>query len=414
MEPQSTGSQQVASSTVEAGAALPSNEPSLPRRRHRWVWVLVLGAFALLFIVVVRHRTEGAVAQSSRGAMGVVPVTIATASAGNIGIYLDAIGTVTPVYTDTITAQVTGVITTLHYREGQVVRKGNPLVDLDSRPYAAQLEQARGTLEHDQQLLAQAQMDLERYQQAWARNGIPRQTLEDQEKLVLQDKGTVKFDEGVVHFDELQVAYCHITSPINGRVGLRLVDPGNLITASATTALVVITQIQPITVVFTLAEDHLNEVLDQMRHGAKLAVEAWDRENHTRLATGQLVTVDNQIDTTTGTVKLRATFDNRDQALFPNQFVNTRLPVRTLQNQILIPSAVQHNGDAAFVYVIQNGEAKMTPVKPGASDLGITAVEGIRPGDVVANSSFEKLQNGSKITVSTLKLPSTSNETNAP
>jgi multidrug efflux system membrane fusion protein len=347
--------------------------------------------------------------------MGPVPVTTATAKVGEVRIYLDAIGTVTPVYTDTITAQVTGVITAVHYREGQFVRKGDALIDLDSRPYAAQLEQARGTLEHDQQLLAQAQMDLDRYQQAWARNGIPRQTLEDQQKLVLQYRGTVKYDEGTVHYDEVQRGYCDITSPISGRVGLRLVDPGNLITANGTTALVVITQIQPITVVFTVAEDQLNEVLDQLRRGARLPVEAWDRQMHTQLASGQLVTVDNQIDTTTGTVKLRATFDNRGNALFPNQFVNTRVPVKTLHDQVLVPSsAVQHNGETAFVYVIQNGQAKMTTIKPGVSDSGMTAVEGIQSGDVVADSSFEKLQDGSKITTSIVQLPSTSSETNAP
>jgi multidrug efflux system membrane fusion protein len=380
------------------------------------MWVLVLAAVALLFFFVVRHRTQPTVAQaSSRGIVGPVPVTTATAKVGDLRIYLNAIGTVTPVYTDTITAQVTGVITAVHYREGQSVRKGAPLIELDSRPYAAQLEQAQGTLERDQQLLAQAQMDLERYQQAWARNGIPRQTLEDQEKLVLQDKGTVRYDEGVVRYDEVQLAYCHITSPIGGRVGLRLVDPGNLVTANGTTSLAVITQIQPITVVFTVAEDHLNEVLGQLRHGAKLPVEAWDRQNHSRLATGQLVTIDNQIDTTTGTVKLRAIFDNRDSALFPNQFVNARLPLTTVQNQVLIPaSAVQHNGYTAFVYVIQNGQAKMTTVKPGGSDSGMIAVEGLHPGDVVANSSFEKLQDGSKITVSSAQLPSISSETNAP
>lgn len=347
--------------------------------------------------------------------MGPVPVTTATAKVGDVRIYLDAIGTVTPVYTDTITAQVTGVITAVHYREGQFVRKGDALIDLDSRPYAAQLEQARGTLEHDQQLLAQAQMDLDRYQQAWARNGIPRQTLEDQQKLVLQYRGTVKYDEGTVHYDEVQLGYCHITSPISGRVGLRLVDPGNLITANGTTALVVITQIQPITVVFTVAEDQLNEVLDQLRRGAKLPVEAWDRQMHTQLATGQLVTVDNQIDTTTGTVKLRATFDNRGNALFPNQFVNTRVPVKTLHDQVLVPSsAVQHNGENAFVYVIQNGQANMANVKPGVSESGMTAVDGIRSGDVVADSSFEKLQDGVKIAVSNVQLPSASSETNAP
>ena len=402
-------------SSPQETATPPSNR-SVPKKRHRWMWVLVPAAAVLLFVLVVRHRTQATVAQaSSRGIVGPVSVTTATAKVGDLRIYLNAIGTVTPVYTDTITAQVTGVITAVHYREGQSVRKGAPLIELDSRPYAAQLEQARGTLERDQQLLAQAQMDLERYQQAWARNGIPRQTLEDQEKLVLQDKGTVRYDEGVVRYDEVQLGYCHITSPIGGRVGLRLVDPGNLVTANGTTSLAVITQIQPITVVFTVAEDHLNEVLGQLRHGAKLPVEAWDRQNHSRLATGQLVTIDNQIDTTTGTVKLRAIFDNRDSALFPNQFVNTRLPLTTVQNQILIPSsAVQHNGESAFVYLIQSGQAKMATVKPGASDSGIVAVDGLHPGDIVANSSFEKLQDGSKITVSSAQLPSTSSETNGP
>jgi multidrug efflux system membrane fusion protein len=381
------------------------------------VWVIVLGTFAVLFIVIARHRAESAMAQTSarRAAMGPVPVTTATAKLGDIRVYLGAIGTVTPVYTDTITAQVTGVITAVHYREGQFVRKGDPLVDLDSRPSAAQLEQARGTLEHDQQLLAQAQMDLERFRQAWARNGIPRQTLEDQEKLVLQDQGTVKFDEGTVHFNEVQLVYCHIVAPITGRVGLRLVDPGNLVTANSTTALVVITQMQPITVVFTAAEDHLSELLEQMRRGARFPVEAWDREKRNKIATGQLETIDNQIDTTTGTVKIRATFDNKDGALFPNQFVNTRLPLETLQNQVLVPSsAVQHNGDTAFLYVIQNGQAKMITVKTGASDSGMTAVEGIHPGDVVANSSFEKLVDGSKIQVSTANLPSTPTEYGSP
>jgi multidrug efflux system membrane fusion protein len=382
----------------------------------RWVWLLVFALFALLLAAAVPPRPQSTTGAASRGrSMGSVPVTTATAKLGNITVYLNAIGTVTPVYTNSITAQVTGVITSVHYREGQFVRKGDPLIDLDSRPYAAQLEQAQGTLEHDQNLLAQAQMDLERYRQAWARNGIARQMLEDQEKLVLQYQGTVKYDQGTVHYDEVQVGYCHITSPIDGRVGLRLVDPGNLVTANATTALVVITQIQPITVVFTLAEDHLNEVLDQVRRGFRLPVEAWDRQMRTRLGTGHLGTIDNQIDTTTGTVKLRATFDNRNNALFPNQFVNTRLPVKTEKNQVLIPtSAIQHNGDNAFVYVIQNGEAKMCSVKPGVSDAGMAAVEGIQAGTVVANSSFEKLQNGSKITISTAQLPSMSNETNAP
>lgn len=410
-------SQQQSVSQAVTEATSESQTSVAPTKRHRrWIWLVVLFVLAIVFFTATRHRTGEASTQAlGRGTLGPVPVTTATAKLGDMSVYLDAIGTVTPVYTNTITAQVTGVITAVHYHEGQFVRKGDPLIDLDCRPYAAQLEQVQGTLEHDQQLLAQAQMDLERYRQAWAHNGIARQTLEDQEKLILQYKGTVKYDQGTVHYNEVQVGYCDITSLINGRVGLRLADPGNLVTANSTTALVVIAQTQPITVVFTLAEDHLNDVLDQIRHGKKLAVEAWDREGHARLAMGQLASIDNQIDTATGTVKLRATFDNRNNALFPNQFVNTRLPVKTLQNQILIPSsAVQHNGENAFVYVVQNGQAKMTAVKPGVSESEMTAVEGIQPGEIVVNSSFEKLQDGSRIAVSTAQLPPTSNETSTP
>jgi multidrug efflux system membrane fusion protein len=329
-----------------------------------------------------------------------------------MGIYQDAIGTVTPIYTDSITAQASGPITAVHFREGQMVHKGDALVDIDPRPYAAQLMQAQGALERDQSTLAEAEMDLERYKQAWAKNAIPRQTLEDQEKLVAQDKGTVKNDEGTVQYDQVQLSYCHITSPITGRVGLRLVDPGNQVTANATTTLVVVTQLQPITVVFTLAEDSLPPVLKQM-HGKKpLVVETYDRAQQGHLGSGKLTSMDNQIDTTTGTVKLRAEFDNKDGDLFPNQFVNTRLLVTTLENQILIPSsAIQHNGNADFVYLIQDNKAVMRNVKSGNSDKGETAVQGIQPGDVVADSSFEKLQNGSQITISKIKLPSTSDST---
>ncbi len=381
------------------------------KRRHRWVWVVVLLLFGLLFYWVIRHQQKSQMAATGGGrhAMGgVVPVTTATARNGSIGVFLDAIGTVTPVYTTSITAQVTGVITAVRYREGQTVRKGDPLIDIDSRPYEAQLVQARGALERDQNLLAEAQMDLERYKQAWSRNAISRQTLEDQEKTVLQDQGTVKNDLGTVQFDQVQIAYCHIPSPISGRVGLRLVDPGNLVTANSTTALAIVTQLQPITVIFTLAEDNLPDVLRQIHAGKQqLKVEAFDRAQQGHLATGKLLTVDNQIDTTSGTVKLRAQFDNKDSSLFPNQFVNTRLLVTTLENQVLIPSStIQHNGNVDFVYLITNGKAVMRTVKVGNTDKGDTAVQGIQPGDVVANSSFEKLQNNSPITISKIKLPS--------
>jgi multidrug efflux system membrane fusion protein len=322
----------------------------------------------------------------------------ATAQKGNIGVYLEAIGTVTPVYTSSVTSQVTGLVISVHYREGQLVRKGAPLIDIDRRPFVAQLAQAQGTLEKDTQLLEQAKMDLLRYRAAWTRNAIAKQILDDQEKTVLQDEGTVKADQGLVEYDRVQLAYCHITAPFSGRAGLRLIDPGNIVQANGTSPLVVITQEQPITVIFTVAEDSLGQIQAQLRHGSQLVVDAYDRAAQTKIAGGKLLTLDNQIDTTTGTVKLRAVFDNKSGALFPNQFVNTRLLVQTLNDMTLIPtSAIQHNGQTAFVYVIQNGTAQMRTVKPGAVDAGLTAVEGIEPGNVVANSSFEKLQPNAKV-----------------
>ncbi len=412
--------QQPSASQASALRQSSQDSPQPPaHRRHRWVWAVVLLLFGLLFYWAIGQHDKTQAAASGggrRGMMGPVPVTTATAVSGSIGVYQDAIGTVTPVYTDAITSQVTGVITAVHYREGQFVQKGDSLVDIDPRPYAAQLAQAQGILERDQNLLAEAQMDLERYRQAWAKNAIPRQTLEDQEKVVLQEQGTVKNDQGTVEYDQVQLGYCHITSPISGRVGLRLVDPGNLVTANSSTTLVVVTQQQPITVIFTLGEDSLPEV-QQHAKGKPLQVQVYDRTQQKLLATGKLITIDNQIDTTSGTVKLRAEFDNRDGSLFANQFVNTRLLVNTLTNQTLIPaSAIQHNGSTDFVYLIANNKATMRTVKAGNSDRGNTAVQGIDAGDVVANSSFEKLQNGSQITVSHFKLPSTSSsaESNAP
>ncbi len=332
--------------------------------------------------------------------------------AGDIGVYLDAIGTVTPVYTSTITSQVNGIVTEVHYKEGQLVRKGDPLIDIDSRPYRATLLQAQGVLERDQGILAQAQMDLDRYRKAWAANAIPKQTLDDQEKVVEQDQGTVKNDQGTVQYDQIQVDFCHIVAPITGRVGLRLVDPGNVVQATGGTTLAVITQIQPITVIFTLSEDSLGQVQPRLKQKDALTVDAYDRAAQKKIATGTLLTLDNQIDTTTGTVKARASFANKDSSLFPNEFVNTRLLVNTLHGATLIPSsAIQHNGQAAFVYVIQNDTAHMQSIKPGVTDGNTTQVEGINPGDVIANSSFDKLQNNSKVVLSKTAPAGTSGST---
>jgi multidrug efflux system membrane fusion protein len=275
--------------------------------------------------------------------------------------------------------------------------------------------QAEGALEHDTNVLAQARMDLDRYRAAWARNGIPKQLLDDQEKIVLQDQGTVKNDQGTVNYDQVQLSFCHITAPIAGRVGLRLVDPGNVVQATGATVLAVITQVQPTTVVFTLAEDSLGQVQARMRQMHTLPVEAWDRAQTAKIASGKLQSIDNQIDTTTGTVKLRALFDNKNGALYPNQFVNTRLLVNTLEGVTLVPTgAVQHNGQVAFLYVIANGKATVRNIKTGVADGGMTEVEGINPGEVVATSSFDKLQEGSPVVAAKHAPPANAAEGNTP
>ena len=374
---------------------------SEPHRHKAW-WIV--GGIALLLLLVLAlvlwHHHEDSTKKAAP-APPKITITTATAKKGDIGVYLDAIGTVTPVYTDSITSQVAGLIIAVHYKEGQVVKKGDALVDIDARAYRANLLQAQGALKRDQNVLAQAQMDLERYRVAWSHNGIAKQILDDQEKLVLQDEGTVQNDQGVVQFDQVQVDYCHITAPIAGRVGLRLVDPGNVVQSSAAGTLAVIAQLDPITVVFTIPEDSLGPVAARLRKKATLAVDAFDRTAQTKIASGKLLTLDNQIDTTTGTVKARAVFSNKNDALFPNQFVNTRLLVNTLQGVTLIPaSAIQQNGQASFVYVIQNNIAHIRSVKPGVTDAGLTQVDDIDPGDVVANSSFDKLQDNTAVTAS--------------
>jgi multidrug efflux system membrane fusion protein len=381
------------------------------------VWILLLLVFAAGFFIILRSHQDSQNAQTSRrgAAGGAVPVTTVTAQKGNIGVYVDAIGTVTPVYTSSITSQVNGIVTEVHYTEGQLVKKGDPLIEIDSRPYAATLQQAQGILERDQGVLAQAQMDLARYQAAWARNAIPKQTLDDQEKLVQQDLGTGHYDEGTVQYDQIQVGYCHIVSPITGRVGLRLVDPGNVMQANGTTPLAVVTQIQPITVVFTVAEDNLGQIQLQLRKGARLEVDAFDRSDQKLLAKGTLLTLDNQIDTTTGTVKGRALFTNGDSSLFPNQFVNTRLLVTTLQGVTLIPTAaVQHNGLAAFVYVIADNKAHLTPITVGVTNAQTAQVQGIQPGDVLATSSFDKLQDNTPVSISNRPIQANPSGSSAP
>ena len=388
--------------------------PAPPKKRV-WVWVVIALVAALVVYLVTRHKDDTAQSAQSgqaggrsgqggpgggaRGNTGPVTVNTVAAKQGDLGVYLTAIGTVTPVYTSTITSQVNGMIAAVHYREAQLVKKGAPLIDIDPRPYEAQLKQAEGTLEKDTHVLEQAKMDLDRYQKAWSRNAIAKQLLDDQEKIAAQNEGTVKNDEGVVDYDRVQLGYCHIVAPFDGKVGLRLIDPGNVVQANSTTPLVVVTQMQPITVVFTIAEDYLGEIQAHMQK-TPLSVDVFDRALATKIASGKLTAVDNQIDTTTGTVRLRAQFDNRKNELFPNQFVNTRLLVNTLHSVTLVPaSAIQHNGAATFVYVIQDNVAHVQNVKPGVEDSGMTEVEGIKPGDVLANSSFERLRDKAQVKI---------------
>jgi membrane fusion protein, multidrug efflux system len=397
-----------------------NQEPIPPPSKHKGVriivWIVLLLIFGAGFALVLRHKEDTSkTAKAPRGGGGPVTLTTATAKKGDIGNYLDSIGTVTPVYTSSITSQVDGIVTAVHYREGQIVRKGDPLIDIDPRPYEATLLQAQGTLERDENLLAQAKMDLDRYKDAWDRRAIPKQTLDDQEKVVLQVQGTVKLDQGAVQYDQVQVGFCHITAPIAGRVGLRLVDPGNVVQSSGTLTLAVIAQIQPITVIFTIAEDDLSQVQQRLRQHAKLTVDALDRAGLNKIATGTLLTLDNQIDTTTGTVKARASFYNKVGELFPNEFVNTRLLVDTIRGATLIPtSAIQHNGKIAYVFVIQDNIAHIRNIQAGVTDGGTTQVTGINPGDVLANSSFDKLQDNVKIVVSKNPAPANNAGSSSP
>jgi membrane fusion protein, multidrug efflux system len=396
---------------------LPAYVPPPQERKLLWFilgFVLLLAIVFVIVLIVRHHQAAEKAAATARPAAG-ISITTVTAQKGSIGVYLDSIGTVTPVYTASITSQVNGQVVAVHFTEGQLVQKGDPLIDIDPRPYSATLLQAQGILERDQNVLAQATMDLERYREAVAANAIAKQTFDDQQKIVLQDNGTVKNDQGTVQYDQVQLDYCHITSPITGRVGLRLVDPGNVVQSSGTVTLAVVTQLEPITVIFTVPEDSLGQVQARLRKGAKLPVDALDRADETKIASGMMLTLDNQIDTTTGTVKGRAQFGNANDALFPNQFVNTRLLVNTLQGVTLIPSsAIQQNGQSSFVYVIQNNFAHMRTIKPGVTDAGETQVDGLNPGDVVANSSFDKLQDNSPVVISNKPSSATAAQSSAP
>lgn len=393
--------------------SLPAGMP--PWRRVAWITLAILLALGAVWWLY--HRATGQTS-TGRGAFNApLPVVAGPVTTGNIGIIDNALGTVTPLATVTVLSQISGQIIQLPFQEGQMVKQGDLLAVIDPRPYELQLEQAEGTQAKDQALLKQAQTDLARYQILAKQDSIAQQTVDDQAQLVNQYIGQIKVDQGAVDNAKLNLVYCHIVSPITGRAGLRQVDVGNYVTSSNTSGgIVVVTEIQPITVVFSLPEDDLPAIMQRLAAGATLPVTAYDRSNTTKLATGTLVAVDSQIDTATGTVKMRAQFDNKDGALFPNQFVNIQLLVNTLQNTTVVQNAaVQRGAPGTFVYVVKpDNTVAVTPIQIGPSQgQNVAVTAGLTPGMQVVVDGADKLKDNAKIALRPESPPVKSQSDNA-
>jgi membrane fusion protein, multidrug efflux system len=387
--------------------------PLPPRRRRGWVWLVVLAILAALAywqwpklktFLPAGDTTSQATAKGrgrGRGAGGgTSQVVAARATKGNIKVFVTGLGAVTPIYTVTLNSRVTGELMKVQFKEGQLVQKGDLLLEIDPRPYEVQLEQAEGQLIHDEALLKNANLDLDRYKTLMKQDAIPQQQLDTQLALVTQYEGTIKTDQSQIDSAKLNLVYCKITSPITGRVGLRLVDPGNIVQSTGTAGLVVITQIDPISLIFTVAEDALPPIIAKMRAGQQLTVEAWDRENQTKLADGKLETIDNQIDPTTGTLKLRAVFANGEGKLFPSQFVNAHLLVEQKPNVTLLPNnGIQRNSKGTYVWLINpDRTVNIHSVSVGTTEgdqSEITA--GLTPGDTVVTVGVDRLEEGGKV-----------------
>ncbi len=377
---------------------------AVPKKRRRLTPLLLLiVAAGVGWWMYTRPASQPAPPPPGRGGfVPTTPVVVAPAVTGDIDITLNALGTVTSLATVTIRSQISGYLVKVAYEEGQIVKKGDLLAQIDSRSYELALAQAQGTLERDKALLATAQLDLKRYQDLAKTNAIPRQQLDTQASLVSQYQANIISDQAQIDNAKLNIAYCHIVAPISGRVGLRLIDQGNYVTAGDATGLVVITQLQPISVLFTTAEDNLPQIQKRIRAGATLPVTAYDRTGTTKLSVGALKTVDNQIDTTTGTVKLRAEFANDDDSLFPNQFVNVQLLVDVQSGATIIPtSAIQRGAPGTYVYLINaDSTVAVKPVTLGVSSGERIAVSaGLSPGDRVVIDGADKLRNGAKVIV---------------
>ncbi|MGA2115115.1 MAG: MdtA/MuxA family multidrug efflux RND transporter periplasmic adaptor subunit [Bryobacteraceae bacterium] len=389
-------------------SALEGHRPVKTKKRSGWVWLVVLLA-AGVAAYYLWPRGSGAAngngqpAPSSAkkgGKGGIPPVVSIHATRGNIGVYVTGLASVTPINTVTVRSRVDGQLMSVNYKEGDIVKKDDPLIEIDPRPYQVALEQAEGNLTRDQALLDNAKVDQARYETLLKQNAIPEQQLATQKALVTQDEGVVKADQGAIDMAKLNLVYCHIAAPIGGRVGLRLVDPGNIVHAADTTGMIVITQLQPISVIFPVAEDQLPAVLSRWRAGQKLVVEAWDRADQRKIATGYLATIDNEIDQTTGTLRLRANFDNADYQLFPNQFVNAHMLVQEKSGVTLINNAaVQRSTNETYVWLLKpDSTVTVRDINTGTSEGDQTEVtSGLQPGDGVVMTGVDKLVEGARV-----------------
>lgn len=378
-------------------------------KRLKWGWVaaLVLCILALAgyaFLARSEKAQSGADKKGGGAAARSMPVTAVPAKKGDIGVYLAGLGSVTPNNTVTVRSRVDGQLMEVLFREGQIVRSGELLARIDPRPFEAQLAQAEGQLARDQALLKNAELDLARYRTLLQQDSIASQQIDTQEALVRQYEGTVKADQGQVESAKLQLAYSRITAPIGGRVGLRLVDAGNMIHATDPNGLIVITQLQPVTVIFSIPEDSIPGLLARMKGGKKITVEAWDREGKRKIATGYLFTVDNQIDPTTGTVKLKAVFENSGNELFPSQFVNARLLLDVVRGTVVVPAAaIQRSTRGTFAYVVKPDKTvEMRAVTLGPAQGDDQSIQaGVAPGELIVVDGADRLRDGAKVELQT-------------
>jgi len=386
----------------ESSPTVPAQESPERVRRRRILWLAGLAVLIALIVWVIHHRLATQAGQPSMAAMmgGPLPVSIAQVSTANVPVVIEALGTVTPLATVTVRPQVTGPIVKIAFTEGQMIQKGGLLAEIDPRPYQAALDQAIGQLGKDQSALAGARTDLVRYKQLLAQNSVAEQTYSDQSATVHSDEAAVEADKAAIETARLNLSYCRITSPVTGLVGLRQVDIGNLVQANQTSQIVTVTQMQPMSVLFTVPENDLSQIFQRAKGGTKLAVQAYDRNMQHLIATGTLSSIDNQINTSTGTLQLRGLFDNSQSELFPNEFVNVKLVLDTLQNQIVVPGAAVQNGPSSnFVYIVNKDHTvTMRTVTTGPTDgNNIAVTKGLTPGETVVTDGADQLKDGASV-----------------